>query len=444
MIAPARLSGPARQTVVFVACGIALGLGAGAAVAHNLRLGLVVAIVLVGIVVTLTRAVLVGIAALVGTYATYRLGGAADAGGVSYSDALLAVATLLAVPSLLGTQELRRLRIPLVGIGIYLASLLPTVFLNPSHRADLEWVHRVFLVAGAMAVGAWIVHAGATRLALRALAAVSAIVAVAAVADTFATGFDPAAPFGLNKNLIGTLLGMVVVLLVVARDSFGFSRRARVYVLAVVAAGLLASQSRGGMLGAAAALLLAFALDWRGHGRSARIVGSIVAAAFIGFGGYSVHQELNQTTLDLNNSSIGVRFNVEHVTREIWQTSPIDGVGLKYFFSGIYGAQAQAPNNVVDNELAESGLIGLTGFVLFQGSMVMAGVRRRRDGQLLVAGTCCVVGELLHGMVDIYWSAGSVTLPFLLFGLGLATPPRAEPWDEAPSRTPQRQFSPTG
>jgi hypothetical protein len=34
-----------------------------------------------------------------------------------------------------------------------------------------------------------------------------------------------------------------------------------------------------------------------------------------------------------------------------------------------------------------------------------------------------VVALLLHGMVDIYWSAGTVSLPFLIMGMALGGVP---------------------
>ena len=57
-------------------------------------------------------------------------------------------------------------------------------------------------------------------------------------------------------------------------------------------------------------------------------------------------------------------------------------------------------------------------------------MRRRRATQLASVGTACVVGALVHGMVDIYWIAGSVTLPFLLLGMGLGAD---DDPDEAPA-----------
>jgi O-antigen ligase len=123
---------------------------------------------------------------------------------------------------------------------------------------------------------------------------------------------------------------------------------------------------------------------------------------------------------DFEHSSLGVRFKVEQVTRDVWRTSPTVGVGLRYFQSGEFGFAAQAANNDVDNELAESGVIGLCGYVVLQGTAIAVAVRRRKGNPLAVAAAGVVAGALLHGMVDIYWTSGTVTVAFLILGLGLA------------------------
>ena len=111
---------------------------------------------------------------------------------------------------------------------------------------------------------------------------------------------------------------------------------------------------------------------------------AVLVTAVLGVFVYvSVHSELNATSAsERNTNSIGVRFNVERETRKIWRTSPVVGVGLKYFNTAKYGYYAQAPNNVEDNELAESGIVGLLGFGLLQILAIAAGLRRRHETTL--------------------------------------------------------------
>lgn len=88
-------------------------------------------------------------------------------------------------------------------------------------------------------------------------------------------------------------------------------------------------------------------------------------------------------------------------------------------------------------ELAESGIIGLIGFTALQAAVAAAGVRRRRNGPLVAAAVGIVAGELLHGMVDIYWAAGVVTLPFVVMGIALATRAGDELDRSAPTLSPR-------
>jgi hypothetical protein len=149
------------------------------------------------------------------------------------------------------------------------------------------------------------------------------------------------------------------------------------------------------------------------------VFAGLVAAALSVVAYVSIRDQLSLSKQDLTNSSAGVRFNVEHVTQGIWRTSPVVGVGLKYFNTGNYGQFAYPANSVVDNELAESGLIGLAGFVLFQIGVLAVGIRRR-GSPVVAAAVGVVAGRLMHGMVDIYWTAGAVTLPFVILGIALA------------------------
>jgi O-antigen ligase len=191
-------------------------------------------------------------------------------------------------------------------------------------------------------------------------------------------------------------------------------------VVGIIAAGEIASHSRGGALAASVGLFLAFVLAGGAHKRGIKVLAVLVAAGLALFVYTSVRAQLENSQAVVSNSSIGVRFNVERVARNIWRTSPIYGIGLKYFNTGQFGPFSQAANNIVDNELAESGVIGLAGFVVLQGAVLSAGFRRGRREPLAAAGFGAVAGLLAHGMVDIYWTAGTVTLPFIVMGMALA------------------------
>jgi hypothetical protein len=272
-------------------------------------------------------------------------------------------------------------------------------------------------------VGAWIAREGKVRPALRWLALISCIVAAATVFQAARHGWLHSSAFGLNKNFVGSLLAAVLVVVFIARDHLALPTGWWVVVLAIIGGGVIASHSRGGALAASVGLFVAFVLTGRLHKRGTKVLAVLVAAGLGVFVYTTVRSQLDQSQTLLSNSSIGVRFNVERVTRDIWRTSPTYGVGLKYFNTGQFGVFAQAANNVVDNELAESGDIGLAGFFALQGIVLIAGLRRGRKEPLAAAGFGAVAGLLAHGMVDIYWTAGTVTLPFIVMGMALAIEP---------------------
>lgn len=428
-----RLVGTARlrlKTPLLVLGAVAGGGVAGAAGATSAWLAVTVIAGLALLGLTAHRPVVLAVIALIGVFASPRLGTALVAGsepGVSCSDALLAATTLLSVPALLRTRELGRLRLAAWGIAIYLASLLPTLVLNPSQRGYLEWLHRLMLLGGSLLVGAWIARGGKTRQALRWLAFAACVVAVAAVWNGVMHGWLNSAPFGLNKNFVGALLAAVFVVVFIARTDLALPAPWWSVAICIIGAGEIASHSRGGALAASAGLFLAFVLQGRRYSGGGKVLAVLAAAGLAVFVYTSVRGQFDQSQAAVSNSSIGVRYNVEHATRTVWRTSPVYGVGLKYFNTYAYGPFAVAANNIVDNELAESGVIGLAGFVVLQGAVLSAGFRRGRTQQLAAAGFGTVAGLLAHGMVDIYWTAGTVTLPFIIMGMALAREPVLSP-----------------
>lgn len=418
----ARSRAPEFLLILFV---IFAGAVAGTVGTRSLREGALIVATLVVLLLVSRRPVVLAIVAVAGVWGVQRLGSISAApgstGGITYSDALLTAAAIMALPALAATPELRRLRGAAYAIAAYLALLLPGIAANPSTRAYLEWTHRLVMVGGSLLIGAWLVREHAERAALRLLTFVSCIIGVLAIEWTFTHGFDPAAPQGWNKNFIGALLAAVFVLVLAAPDAVHLAAPLRFGAVVIVAGGLLSSQSRGAILAAVLGMLVAFVLNPRAHSIRTWIFAVAVAVTLATFAVISIHHQLTVDQSDLTNSSLGVRFNVEHVTQKIWRTSPFVGVGLKYFFTGHFGPYAFVPNNIIDNELAESGLIGLLGFAIFQVGVLVAAIRRR-GSPLVAAAVGVIAGKLLHGMVDIYWSAGVASLPFLILGIALASP----------------------
>lgn len=343
-------------------------------------------------------------------------------GNISVTDVLIACAGTAALISGAARSIDPRGRIVLRSFAIYLLSLSVTLVFNPSLRADLEWLHRIALVAGAVWAGAWLVSTGLHRPALRLLLAVTVLFAMLAIIDGLESGFQhPASPFGYQKNFVGSILATVLLVLLAANREFRLSRAVLRASAVVLLAGLFATHSRGAMVAAGVGLLIWF---FRDSGRATGGLRTAALAAAVGvsiFISISVNRELNQGTY----SSLTQRTQVEQVTRQLWREHPLTGVGVRFFDTPRF-AGYQPPNNWIDEALAEAGVVGLAGFVVFVlGSLF--GLARLR-GDLATAGLCVVAARFSHGLLDIYWTGGTTTLVWLIAGMGLAsTSARAGP-----------------
>lgn len=343
-----------------------------------------------------------------------------DIGGIdlSYSDALLIVATGLALPALSTWPLPPRARLLLLGLTVYLGLVTLTLVFHPSLRSFAEVFHRAVLVGGSVVIAVQLVRTGRHVLALRLLLAVTVTVAVAAVVTAAASGFEPAYPWGLHKNFIGSLFATFLLLAVIDYRVFRLPSSTRVPLMAVLAAGLLAAQSRGAFLTIIGGLLVLVIRQRGRHAVAIRAVGVIAAAAIVALVVTSVQDQLEERMETGNtHDSLAQRERVETATYELWKEHWVVGVGLKYFVTGQYGAANQAPNNVLNETMAETGIVGTAGFLAFQ--FVALTALARGSTPLATAGLACVFGRLLHGQVDIYWSAGTAALPWLIAGMGL-------------------------
>jgi O-antigen ligase len=149
----------------------------------------------------------------------------------------------------------------------------------------------------------------------------------------------------------------------------------------------------------------------------------LVAAFVIALTAFAAITVYNQLHAGSPHSSLAQRSQVERATRQLWLDHPLTGVGLRFFKTPAY-AGYQPPNDVVNEILAEAGIPGLLGFIVFvAGSLV--GLARGRGG-LATAAVCAVAARFVHGLVDIYWVGGTTALPWLIAGMGLATSARPQ------------------
>jgi hypothetical protein len=364
--------------------------------------------------------------------------GRLELGGVdlSYSDAMLIAATAATLPALSSWPLSSRARLLLLGLAVYLGLVTFTLAFHPSIRSFAEVFHRAVLVGGSVLIGVQLYRTGRHVLALRLLLVATVAVSFAAVAAALRSGLEPAFPWGLHKNFVGSLFAVFLLLTLVHYPVFRLPGNGRLPLVVVLSGGLLAAQSRGAFLTLLGGLLVV-ALRQRGrHTVAVRAAALLVVVGISALIVASVQGQLQERVETGNlQDSLTQREQVETATFDLWRENWLVGVGLKYFTTGSFGPANQAPNNVLNESMAEAGIIGTAGFLILQVTAVAA--LARGSGPLATAGLAVVVGRLLHGQVDIYWSAGTAALPWLIAGLGLAERRRREV-DTSERETPAR------
>jgi hypothetical protein len=370
--------------------------------------------------------------AVVGVWVVLR----APALNVSYTDLLVAGAGAVAWAGGVGRTLRPAARVVLGSFAFFLGTLVVTLAYNQSLRSDFEWFHRIALVAGAILVGAWLVRAGLHRTALRALLAVTVLVSVAAVVDSVSSGFAPAYPLWYHKNFVGSITATVLLVVLAAPGEFRLPDRWLRIAGALTAAGLLASQSRGAMIAFAAGVLIwSFRRPIQpGRVYRRRAILLLFAIALVLVAALSVRHQLQAEAHGTTINSLTQRAEVAKTTRRLWMEHAYTGVGLRYFKTPAY-AGYQAPNDIVDEVLAEAGVLGLIGLTVFViGSLIGLGQVR---GDLATAALCVVAARFVHGLLDIYWTGGTTALPWIVAGMALAS--STERWESLPSSSTERR-----
>ena len=340
-------------------------------------------------------------------------------GLLSVGDAVLAAAAVLVLLDSTRAPLSRTGRRLLVVLGVLLATDTVAVLAHPTRQGAQEVVHRLILVGGGILVGAWLAHRGHVAIALRLLVIISLVFALVAIADRIATG-QAAAPLGYNKNFAGPCFATSAILLLAAPDALLLAVRSRIRggALSVLVAGLLATSSRGAILGFALAVTVWILRPGTGHRRVNPVVAVLLVLGLGYVGVSSVQKQLNdQATGKVKIDSLTQRQRVETATRDLWRTSPIIGVGPRFFLYPQYTGY-EVPNNMFDEALAETGLVGAAALAAFVGGGLLLTYRLRHPmGQ---AANMVTVAAFFHGQVDIFWANGQ-SLNWLVVGFAVGT-----------------------
>lgn len=406
----------------------AVGLGAGFfAVGHTkTAVVLVAAVALLGIVAR--SPVALACLALPASFDTSRL---SLGNGISLPDVVLLGATFLSFPALARSETPKGLFALRRWFLAYAAAMLIASVAHPRYEGFIEIGHRALLVLGAAGVGVWIYDEGRARVALRLAVAAATVLGVAAVIAGAAHGFHhPAQPFGFQKNFVGTMLGLSGLLVLAGSDELALAPPLRSFCILFIAGGLAASQSRLAMVSFGIGIL-AWALGTKGAAvrravkkRRVSVLAVVISIGFLVFAGILIKDQLAHKQASKTTNSVAVRNQIESATRAYWRQSPIIGNGVYYYYHNP-SLQAQnsdlvAPNNSIDEALAEGGVVEAAAFVTFLLGGMWVLWRSRRYSPLALVGLAMVLDRVVHGMGDIYWTAGDASLPWIVAGMGLA------------------------
>lgn len=303
-----------------------------------------------------------------------------------------------------------RVRNILVLAAIYLGALAVNVFAHTSRASVLEWLHRVALLVGALLVGIAIAQIGRVVLALRVEFTTAAVFATAAIFVWVNTGFAPVFVFGFHKNFVGPMLAMSALLVQTTWKRAQFSPPGAALLWLLLIIGLLATDSRGAMLALAAAMLVVSARTR--HGRRRALLLAPVILGLVIYVGISIHASTTGVN-DNRFNTVRAREAAYSVALDHYHSHPWFGAGLRWFKEP--GAVTGEPHNAFISTLSETGMWGtFASLVLFGGALVLMW---RVPGELASAAVSLLVFRILQGQVDIFWLAGTMTLPWIIVGL---------------------------
>lgn len=222
---------------------------------------------------------------------------------------------------------------------------------------------------------------------------------------------------GLHKNGVG---GSLAVAFVIAFELWlGARGKVKWFYLAswvVLAAGCLICLSRGAWLTAITGVLVALML----RGRVVLIlkcIGILVPILLLGWATLPEESRAYAFGFDKERSNIKSRYESVDYALSQFYSNPIQGVGMG--LRKDYDA-----TNVLLMTLAETGLPGLLAFLYLHFVIVYSIVKMHRRlpknsfaASILSLAVALTLGKFMHGLVDHYWSRGSLTVVWASIGM---------------------------
>ncbi|NKR89706.1 hypothetical protein GS894_02930 [Rhodococcus hoagii] len=417
-----------QSDLIFGSVVIATALAAGA-LATVVGARLIAAILMLGVVVALfsrTR-LWIGLAA-----AAVPFSGSLGIRGGGAFVAACDLLAMLALASFIMTRQdnaklpdgessrlryflLRPTKPGLILLGVYIVTAALNVYLaNPSASAWITVAQRAELIGVWLLFGACAYAAKAIPLALGAFVATAAVQAAVWITTPGVKGV-----LGAQKNPSGGFIAaaILIVLLSSVRNWY------RLPLLALLTGGLIATGSRGSIIGlvAALAVLIIFVRQW------GRVIFPLAAIIVAGFGALrflpdSVSERLfSQNSAGVYNSRIREVF-VDDAMYQFHQ-APWSGVGVgnyEQITASLSRVDTHDPHNVFVLALVEGGYpLGVAFALLCVGTLIW--LLRRRKTTLVALALVVQISTLAHAYVDVYWVRGTPVVGWMLIGAAAAS-----------------------
>jgi O-antigen ligase len=336
---------------------------------------------------------------------------------ISVSDILLVTAAIATTGMLVMSPSVHQRLVGFRGVLMWSLPftiwLLCLVLLHPSLRGLAKTMQDLALYLLPMFVGA-------VALTTRGAIWIRTGFVVGSVALAIGWVAIPESAFLGQKNPAGQFMvdGIILSLATIA------SWRWRIVTLVPLAIGLVATHSRGAIVGLGLGLLiLLFARMHRWSKNQWRwVLSPVVAAGFVLVivATLNLAPEVFGTAVDFQNSQ-DFSFPSRQVYRinaiDLIREHPVTGVGVGNYETGASGFTSTDPHNVLLRTAADGGLPALAAFLILVAGTSIAVWRRRQLNYFAAAALAIQVAILTHALIDVYWVRGTPVIGWLLVGM---------------------------
>ncbi len=394
--------------LVLVTAGIAIY------AVQDRKIGLALAALVLLLGVFAADPVLLAVIALPGVFLLQRVGGAST--NLSAADLLVFLGALVCLLHV-RWSEARHLRAFLKGIVVYEATLIVVVAAHTNRYDVVEWFHRLSYLGGSVLVGWVVARHGRARQAFRLYLLGASVIAVIAMEHAVKLHFK-AAQWGLyQKNAVGAMMWVAVVVAQVNPPWTGVSRRQARIAKWLCLGGLLASQSRQSWVVLCGAIVLFVLMNPEVRRRSKLLLLGIIPLGLLLYYSFSTQFVVNPK---FNTVSIRLRQLSKAVS--VWHLSPVLGEGMRFYHLPQFINVTQPPNVIIGN-LASSGIVGSLGFVAFV--VIAIRVVARLPVEFRTLGLVVLVGHLTEGLFDEFWIGSYSAASMIIVGIALGMADRA-------------------